>query len=566
MLQIYEQFLNSIKQTSPTIIEHDFIIAYISSPYPRHLHGYNNTHTIKVYFVDSKTGFSYSHEYAWDGLSSIFIGHYFNFLTKDSLTKSWKAKKALDKEVHKKFSIDLSVEPDFITLKQCHDIYGFYENLFKEKAKLGDLVDETLAIYHDEKGNVLIIPSIIIVQAFYSMSNENSLFDALTRPSGIKSMVHECTFRGRKDGKNFYYIEISGESHKIDIKMLFYFSYDQKHAQYFNTVNYQILNSKKILAPIPSDKGILNITAEFTRKNNNNVYLITNIIYSDFLDREETKKNKFQAHHRKQKKKKKKHEKRDTSLDKRVQDSISDGKIDDREIANSHDTELSVSAQGINLKSTGETTYEMEWVTKNEEEDRGGRIFVEPSNNVKKATFNQNKSGDKNAKAKSVKRQEEEPETPALEIAKGKNWFDEEVRELKKIFKVSYKKYNIPVHKKKKYTSSYKDNKKKQRRRYVVMKIDGVLEGKQRSFFYIDIEKDDKDRRKSALILNNKNIVHDVHTLIQQILFKHLKRWGKEWNMNPILKDKGLSFFTYRHSDNVKSSIQTLKNNVIKNF
>jgi len=66
---------------------------------------------------------------------------------------------------------------------------------------------------------------------------------------------------------------------------------------------------------------------------------------------------------------------------------------------------------------------------------------VLPSNEIKEPTFNSNQSTDKNAKGKRVKRKDKEPKVPAIEYAKGENWFDKECIDARRKTRSKLRKY-----------------------------------------------------------------------------------------------------------------------------
>jgi hypothetical protein len=564
MIKIYQHFFEELEETQPKLLKDDFVVAYISSPFIANIKNLKNAYAIKIYFTHVTSASVYSYVYAWDALSSIFFGHLFNINTGSDLTIPWEDSRNKRYKYINDFSIKLEEDISFITLKELYETYNFYKKLFVDDNKFQDLHKEFLAVYQTRDGNKIIIPCIVIVQAFYTMSPSNSLFDALINPSGIKSMVKSCEYKGKWESLDDYHMELDGKSHMADKEMLFYFSRDIKHSEYFNKLSYQIQNEEHVKVEIPRKKGLLNIVAEYTRISPDTFY-IRNILRSDLKDND-TDNFSFSFFHPKSKYKKKKFDKRDSDYDTSRENSDTDGVVDDNEVANANDTEIIVSAEGINLDSTGESSYNSRQIKKGQEEDRGGRINTVYTDKESKVTFRDKSTNDSESNAKPIKRKLENNQTPGVIEVDGDIWYEEILIELKKYFTVNSQNYLMPINQDKKYTSSFLDKEKKKKRRYVIIEVSGELSGRQVSFLYIDIEKDEMKRRKFALILNKNSIIVDEKKLVQEILYTHLSQWGDIWTKNMIINQKNIQVIMHKHTKTTSSNVHELIKKILKNF
>ena len=538
MIQIYQHYFEELEESIPKLLNANFVIAFISSPFRANVKNLKNAYAIKIYFTHIKSKDVYSYVYAWDALSSIFIGHSFN--------------------------INLEEDVEYISLKEVHERYGFYNKLFNEKGEAKDIHDEFLTIYTTREGNKVIIPCIVLVQSFYTKSQSNSLFDALTHPNGIKSMVKSCKYQGIWEGMSDYFLKLDGKSHKADRAMLFYFSRDKTQTEYFNKLGYQIQNEAYVKISIPKTIGSLTIEAEYTRIATNTLY-IRNILHSDLINNDIDKFS-FEYEHPKSKKKKNKSDKRDFDYDVFQEYSETDGIVDDNEIASANDTDITVSAEGINLGSVGDGTYNSRQLKKGQEEDRGGRIQIIHTDKVKKATFRDKSISNLDANAKPIKFKQENDLVPGMIETEGDIWYEKILIEFKKYFEVNNQNYIMPINQDKKYASSFLDKDKKKRRRYVIIELNGEVNGSYLSFFYIDVEKDETKRQKSALILNKNSIIVDEKKLVQEILYAHVGQWGDIWKKNIIIKQRGIPLITHKHTKTISSNVQELIKKVLKEF
>ena len=564
MIQIYQHFFEELEVTNPKALNENFVIAYISSPYITSVKNLKNTYAIKIYFTHVSSSVVSSYVYAWDALSSVFFGHLFNINTGSNRTMPWE--NSIDKKVQhtKEFLIELENMKSFITLKDLYQKYGFYEKLFFDENNTQDIHKEFLTVYKTQNDEIIIIPCMVIVQAFYTKSPSNSLFDALTHPSGIKSMVKSCTHRGQWEGLDEYYMVLDGKSHMADKDMLFYFSRNQIHSEYFNDLGFQIQNKEKIKIGIPKEQGQLKVTAEYIRINPK-IFYIRNILRSDLKDND-TDNCYFLFEHPKSRSKKKKFNNRDPNYDVVRENSQTDGVVNDNEIANVNDSAIIVSAEGINLDSTGETSYNSQQVKKGIEEDRGGRISIVHTGIIKQATFRDKGINSTESNAKAIEYKVEENKIPGIIEADENGWYDLVLWELKKYFIVNNKNYFMPINEDKQYASSFLDNEKKIKRKYAIIDVTGLIDGKQVSFLYVDIEPDKLNRRKATLILNKNSIIVEEKKLIQEILYAHLPNWGDDWKENVIIKQKKIEVMTHKHSNNIFSNIKTLMNKVFNDF
>ena len=564
MIQIYQHFFEELEVENPKALKENFVISYISSPYLTNVKNLKNTYAIKIYFTHILSADVSSYIYAWDALSSVFLGHLFNINTGSNRTIPWED--SVDKKYQhtKEFLIKLENKQSFITLEDLHREYGFYKKLFFDANKTQDIHKEFLSIYKTQNGETIIIPCMVIVQAFYTKSPSNSLFDGLIHPSGIKSMVKSCVHKGAWQGVDEYYMRLDGKSHMADKDMLFYFSRNKIHSEYFNNLSYQIQNGKKIKVGIPKAKGQLKITAEYTRIAPKTFY-IRNILRSDLKD-DDTENCCFQFEHPKSREQKKNFDNRDPNYDVIRENSETEGIVNDNEVANPNDSSIIVSAEGINLDSTGETSYASQQVKKGIQEDRGGRLSIIHTDKVKQATFRETGINSIDSNAKSIKHKVEENKVPSIFEADGNIWYDSILIELNKYFIVSNKNYFMPNNDDKKYTGSFFDAEKKIKRRYAIITISAEIEETNFSFLYIDIEPDYKKHRKAALILNKNSIIVEEKKLVQEILYAHLPHWGDKWEENKTIKEKNIEVITHRHSGNVSSNIKTLMDKIFQKF
>ena len=317
-------------------------------------------------------------------------------------------------------------------------------------------------------------------------------------------------------------------------------------------------------ATIPKEEGFLKIGAEYIRIAPN-TYYIRNILHSNLIN-DDTDEFSFEFEHPKSRKKKDRFDKRDSDYDIFQENSDTDGIVDDSETASTNDTDIIVTAEGINLDSVGDSTYNSRQLKRGQEEDRGGRIHIIHIDKEKKATFRDKSMNNSESNAKSIKYKLENKQTPRVIEADGDIWYEDILIELKKYFFVTNQNYLMPINQDKKYTSSFLDNDKKNKRRYVIIDVNGELFGRKVSFLYIDIEKDELGRRKSTLILNQKSIIIDEKKLVQEILFAHISQWGDDWKENKIIKQKNIEVLTHRHSNNAGSNITTLIKKISKYF
>jgi hypothetical protein len=221
---------------------------------------------------------------------------------------------------------------------------------------------------------------------------------------------------------------------------------------------------------------------------------------------------------------------------------------------------------GINLESTGETSYNSEQVIKGIEEDRGGRVNIINTGVVKNATFRDKSINSIDSNAKSIEYKAEEKKVPGMLEADGDIWYELALSELKKYFIVNNKNYYMPINEDKRYAASFLDDEKIIKRKYSIIDIVGYINGKQTSFLCVDIEPDKKNRRKAMLILNKHSIIVEEKKLIQEILYTHLSSWKDDWKENIIIKQKDIEVMTHRHSNNIGSNIKTLMGKVFNDF
>ena len=124
MIQIYQHFFEELETENPKAVKENFVIAYISSPYLTSVKNLKNTYAIKIYFTHISSANVSSFVYAWDALSSVFIGHLFNINTGSSRTMPWEESKDKKYKHTKQFSIELNNNHSFITLEDLHRKYG----------------------------------------------------------------------------------------------------------------------------------------------------------------------------------------------------------------------------------------------------------------------------------------------------------------------------------------------------------------------------------------------------------------------------------------------------------
>ena len=126
MIKIYQHYFEELEESIPKLLNADFVIAFISSPFRANVENLKNAYAIKIYFTHITSKDIYSYVYAWDALSSIFLGHLFNINTGSSLTKPWED--TLDKKYNytKEFNVNLEKATVYLTLKELHKKYRYY--------------------------------------------------------------------------------------------------------------------------------------------------------------------------------------------------------------------------------------------------------------------------------------------------------------------------------------------------------------------------------------------------------------------------------------------------------
>ena len=552
MIQIYSTFFEQIEKEFPSAINDDFLIAYISSPYKKSFNNVNNEYFVTYYLINLKTKSVHLFEHAWRSLSYAMIGHYINKNTKHELTYPWETRNHKEKQEYiKHFIVNLDAEIYFITLQQFYKKYKLYKKLFTKKENLYEFSTETLVVY-EEENQTIIIPSIVLVQALYTKSNKDSLFDSLIRPLGINSMISSCIKKDTVVGeKENYHLVMTGNSHIEDRGMLFYFFHNDTQKNYLNILSSQIKERSKIKVKIPKSNGIFNMEAEYSLLDENKqIYYIRNILKSNLIDDDVNNKS-FTFYHPKSVFKKTENSNKDSNYDKTMKKNKIDGKVNNQQKVSSNDSTIDM---GLNLNSVGSESFESMQIRTKREQDSGGKVLIEEGTEIMASTFMIR--GSSKGMAKGI-------ESKIIEELDNKDdlWFLPALKELEKYFTIDDTRVEpLPIHKKK-YICSFMDNSRKKNRKYVVIQASDD----NTSFIYIDIENDTSNRCKSILLINRFDMKTPVEYLVDKIMEAQIDWWSKPWENNSVLTDYPSSF-TYKHGRDVSVNIKGLKRKILKQF
>ena len=283
----FEDFENDPNYSRYAVYKNDdFIIAAISSPFYSKNPKLINELSVYIYFSNLNKQIVVRKEYAWESLSRTYIGHVpLRKVNKKGLGSiSWFEYNG-HKRKPKYFKFHTEHFKGFVTYKELEEKYGL-KFWIHERPETKEIMQETISVYEYDN-QVILIPSIVNIQAFYTKSGANSLFDALGSSQGLSLMVNSSGFEMDVEiHQSFYHIYATGHSHIVDAKMLLYYSYDQDITDIFNKCAMDISLGKKIEAKIPK-KGFIEFKADsYTRKLGRKIISFITSIHSSNLSDE----------------------------------------------------------------------------------------------------------------------------------------------------------------------------------------------------------------------------------------------------------------------------------------
>lgn len=553
-LNVYKNFFEDFKN-DPDYLKYkaykddDFIIAAISSPSPSIKPDLANELSIYVYFSNLKKQIVLKKEYAWESLSRTHIGHVpLRELNEDGFSSIPWSEHRGKKSKAKHFVFDTNTFIGFIQFKDLDKHYDF-KLWIHERPETQNIMDETIAVYEFDN-KVVLIPSIVNIQAFYTKSKANSLFDALASPQGLALMVKRSGYEvDPKTKKNIYHVYATGNSHIADASMLTYYSYDQDISDMFNKCAMDIHLGKKVKAKIPK-KGLIEFEADYFFKVSGKkiLYLITSIQSSKLSNETILKIGEVKFHHPNAHKWVQ--SSKSTTSQKPRKNTPAKQELNDSTKVDSEETPFLAEANDMYMNSTGEIELVVDVVSPGERE-RGKSGNKPKVDKNKKAPSSRTPRGG-SGEGKPV---ENKPILDKLEVLLETDDFGSSnniIKELRsRALKVEYKTYKVPLLKGEEIGPSlcYRDKEKKQRRKFFVMKVSGIYMNNVVDFFYIDMEpKEDNTKKEILIIKSNKDFENMVMDTINIAIIDQVENGNRKWlkDREDILPKE--EFLTLRHS------------------
>ncbi len=552
-LNVYKNFFEDLKN-DPNYSRYaayendDFIIAAISSPFYSKNPRLINELSVYVYFANLNKDIVVRKEYAWESLSRTYIGHMpLREMNKNGFSSiSWFDYK-YKKRKPTSFCFDTESFKGFIKYKDLEEKYGLTFWIY-ERPETKDIMEETISVY--EYGNhVVLIPSIVNIQAFYAKSEANSLFDALGSPQGLSLMVNSSGYEmDMETYQNFYHIYATGLSHIADAKMLLYYSYDKDITDIFNQCAMDISFGKKIEAKIPK-KGLINFKADsFTnRYGEKTISFVVSIHASNLSDEVVHQVGSYiKFHHPKAYLWAQSRENDENSSP--MKDTPSTNILDDNKKVDTSEIPMEVEAKDMYTSSTGSIGLEIEVVSPGERErgilrrsPKRDKNIKFPSSRTPRGGAGEGKSIENKSSSEVLEDiQEADSLSSTMDIAK---------LLIDKGFDVEHKTFYIPFSKKKstRPVFCYVDSEKKQRRRCFVLKASGVYTYRTIVFFYVQVEtKQDQTKKEILIIKKNDDFDTMVEDVIMPAILDQVEKGNRKWlkDRNDILP--GEYYFSMR--------------------
>ena len=502
-LNVYKNFFEDLKN-DPNYSRYaayendDFIIAAISSPFYSKNHRLVNELSVYIYFANLNKDILVRKEYALESLSRTYIGHMpLREINKNGFSSiSWFEYK-YKKRKPTSFCFNTESFKGFIKYKDLKEKYGL-TFWIHERPETKDIMEETISIY--EYGNhVVLIPSIVNIQAFYTKSEANSLFDALGSPRGLSLMVNSSGYEMDKETyQNFYHIYATGSSHIADAKMLLYYSYDKDITDIFNECAMDISFGKKVEAKIPK-KGLIKFTADsFNSKYEEKIISFVVSIHSSNLSDDVVHQVGSYVKYHHPKAYVWTHRREHNGNTNPMKNTPSTNTLDDDKKVDASEVPIEVEAKDMYTSSTGSMGLEIEVVSPGERERGFPRRSPKQDKNIKSPSSRTPRGGSGEGKSIENKSSSEIPEniqeadilSSTMDIVK--LLYD-------KGFDVEHRTFYIPFSKKKstRPVFCYVDSEKKQRRRCFVLKASGVYKYRTIVFFYVQVEtKKDQTKKR----------------------------------------------------------------------
>jgi len=537
----------------------DFIIAAISSPSYSKNPKLINELSIYVYFANLNKNIVVRKEYAWESISRTYIGHIpLREVNKNGFSSiSWFDYK-YKKRKPTSFCFDTEYFKGFIKYKDLEEKYGL-KFWIHDRPETKDIMEETISVY--EYGNhVVLLPSIVNIQAFYTKSEANSLFDALGSSQGLSSMVNSSGYEiDAETYQSFYHIYATGLSHIVDAKMLLYYSYDKDITDIFNQCAMDISIGKKVEAKIPK-KGVIKFEADSfnCERGEKTISFVTSIHSSNLSDEVVHQVGSYvKFHHPKAYEWAQSRENNENTNP--MKNTPSTNTLDDDKKVDTSEVPIEVEAKDMYTSSTGSMGLEIEVVSPGERERGLPRRSPKQDKNIKSPSSRTPRGGAGEGKSIENKSSSEIPEN--IQEADSLNSAMDIVKFLyDKGFDVEHRTFYIPFSKKKSIRPvfCYVDSEKRQRRRCFVLKASGVYKYQAIVFFYVQAEtREDQTRKEILIIKKNEDFGTMLTSVIIPAILDQVDNGNRKWlkDRNDILSRE--YFFSMRRMK-AESSIHFL--------
>lgn len=543
----------------------DFVIAWISSPSKSKNPLLTNELSIFIYFANIRGKILIKKEYGWESLKRIYLSQVPlkkpNEKGQNSISWSQYIHK---KDHHIKLKFDTMAFNGFISLREITSLYGFNMWTLHEK-EAEDILNEIIAVYEYEN-TIVLIPSIVSIQAFYTMSNENSLFDALSSPQGLARMVHNARYAIVKTtGERRFHVWASGNSHLADADLLTYFSQDNDLKLMFNNVSMNIFNSEKIRAAIPK-KGSIEIVADYFMKKQNDgkiAYLITSVLRSNLVNDVAENLGVVEYYHPNKFTWKEDQNKSPTEgKSPYAKNTPGDNNLDDSNKVDDYEFPFLASSNDVYYGSTGSLHLSINEISAGTRKRSRKRKQEPKKDETNKSPSSRTPSGGK-GDGKPIK---DDNNVEKLQLLPEKETSDYNIKLIEELktqnFEVTYKTYAIPFpNGSDKWPMFCYIDKDKTRRSFFVMRASGQYKSEYICFFYVDLEKDTNGNQKEILIIRRDDAFSDLlDSKIKPVIISQIEIGNSKWlkgNSN-ILQDN--EFTTMHHMRNQTSVKSDSKN------